>query len=215
MLYSVCVVLVWVVGHLIYRFRVIGRSNLPKAEKGKPGSVIVCNHISAMDIVFLVLARFRWPKAAIMGKAELFEIHPALSWVFRRWGAVPVSRGKGDVAVVEKLVEAVKNGQDLLIFPEGTRSKTGEMGVLKTGAFLIAARAGASVVPCRVLYQTGRPKLFGKVRIVIGEPLAPEELGLAEVESAMPLPSALRRAKNRVAQEMEDLRAAYAHTVEK
>lgn len=115
---------------------------------------------------------------------------------------------------MDKVVEAVKSGRDLLIFPEGTRSKTGEMGVLKSGAFLIAARAGAQVIPCRVLYQTGKPKFFHKVRMVIGKPLSQEDLGLAGDWENVPPPSALRQAKNSCAKRMEELRAEYIHTVE-
>lgn len=214
MIYSIAIVGAWLIWHVLYRFRVIGRSNLPKPQKGKPGSVVICNHLSAMDVVFLELARFRWPKAVIMAKVELFEIHPVISALFRSWGAVPVSRGKGDIETVDKVVEAVKSGRDLLIFPEGTRSKTGEMGVLKSGAFLIAARAGAQVIPCRVLYQTGKPKFFHKVRMVIGKPLSQEDLGLAGDWENVPPPSALRQAKNSCAKRMEELRAEYIHTVE-
>ena len=215
MMYSFCMVGAWLIWHALYRFRVVGRRNLPKREPGVPGSVIICNHLSLQDVIFLVLARFRWPKAVVMAKAELFAIHPVLSALFRSWGAVPVSRGKGDMETVDKVVEAVKNGQDLLIFPEGTRSKTGEMGPLKSGAFLIAARAGAQVVPCRVLYQSGMPRLFGKVRMVIGTPLSMKELGLAGEWEGAPPASALRQARNLCAQRMEELRAAHAHTVER
>lgn len=214
MMYSICMVGAWIIWHVLYRFRVIDRKNLPKNEPGRPGSVIICNHLSLMDVIFLELARFRWPKAVVMAKAELFAIHPVLSALFRSWGALPVSRGKGDIETVDKVVEAVKNGQDLLIFPEGTRSKTGEMGPLKSGAFLIAARAGAQVVPCRVLYQSGMPRVFGKVRMVIGEPISPEELGLTGEWEGAPPASALRRARTLCAQRMEELRAAHIHTVE-
>lgn len=214
MIYTICVVGAWLIWHVLYRFRVIGRKNLPEKKEGAPGSVMICNHLSAMDIVFLEIACLRWPRPVVMAKAELFEIHPILSALFRSWGAVPISRGKGDIETVDKVVEAVKNGRDLLIFPEGTRSKTGEMGMLKSGAFLIAARAGAQVVPCRVLYQTGKPKLFRKVRMVIGEPLTRKDLGLDGDWETVPPPSALRQAKNRCARRMEELREQYAHTVE-
>ena len=215
MLYSIGVVGAWLVCHALYRFCVIGRENLPQNEPGRPGNVIVCNHRSMMDVIFLAVARFRWPKAIVMSKAELFAINPVFSALFRSLGGFPISRGKGDLETVDKVVEAVKSGRDLIIFPEGTRSKTGEMGPLKSGAFLIAARAGAQVVPCRVLYQSGKPRLFAKVRMVIGKPLSAEQLGLAGEPEGVPSTAALRQARRLCAACMEELRAAYAHTVER
>jgi 1-acyl-sn-glycerol-3-phosphate acyltransferase len=87
------------------------------------------------------------------------------------------------------------------------------MGPLKSGAFLIAARAGAQVVPCRVLYQSGMPRLFGKVRVIIGTPLSVKELGLAGDWEGAPPAGALRQARNLCAQRMEELRAAHIRTV--
>ena len=69
-------------------------------------------------------------------------------------GAVPIDRGKGDMGTVNKVTDECKNGTPILIFPEGTRSKTGELLTLKSGAFLIAGNADADMVPCRIIYDT-------------------------------------------------------------
>ena len=201
MLYTICLLGAWLIWHLFYRFRVVGRKNLPRG-----GYVMVCNHVAATDIVYLVLARIAWPKAIILAKQELFHITPILTWYIRRMGAVPVSRGRGDSAVIEQTVEKARAGRDVLIFPEGTRSKTGELGPLKSGAFLIAAKANVPVVPCRVLYQDGRPRFWRRVTLAIGQPLTPQQLGLSGEWEHMPPASALRGAKARCAQEMERLR---------
>ena len=55
--------------------------------------------------------------------------------------------------------------------PEGTRSKDGRLGKLKSGAFVIAAKAGADILPCRIIYDTpdARMHLFCRIRICFGE----------------------------------------------
>lgn len=90
-------------------------------------------------------------------------------------GAVSIERGKGDTTTVEKLTNECKNGTGIMIFPEGTRTKTGKLGVIKSGAFVIAAAAGADMLPVRIIYGTkdGRLHLFCKLRIVFGEPIPP------------------------------------------
>lgn len=200
MIYSVCLVGAWVIWHLCYRFRVVGRKNRPHG-----GCVMICNHLAASDSIFLMLARFAWPRPVILAKEELFHIHPLLSWFFRQAGAVPVSRGKGDSRTLERVVEQVRAGRDVLVFPEGTRSRTGQMGPMKSGAFVVAAAAGVPIVPCRVTYQDGRPRFFRRVRLVIGQPLSMQELGLAGDWQRMPPPAALRAAKARCVQEIERL----------
>ncbi len=203
-MYAFCLVGAWVIWHLLYRFRVVGRENLP--EKG--GFVMLCNHRSAADIIFLMLARFRFRKPLIFAKAELFQIAPPLTWFFKYLGAVPISRGKGDTTVIGETVQKVRAGRDLLVFPEGTRTKTGHLGQLKSGAFVVAARAGADIVPCRIIYEAGKPRLFSRVTLAIGRPLTQQELGLADCET--PAPAALRAAKRITVQQLKQLYAENA-----
>ncbi len=201
-MYAFCLVAAWGIWHLLYRFRVVGRENLPKDG----GFVMLCNHRSAADIIFLLLARFRFKKPLIFAKAELFQITPPLTWFFKYLGAVPISRGKGDTTVIDATVQKVRAGRDLVVFPEGTRTKTGHLGQLKSGAFVVAARAGVPVVPCRILYETGKPRLFRRVTLAIGQPLTQQQLGLADTDG-MPTPAALRDAKRLCVQKLKQLYA--------
>ncbi len=203
-MYAICLVGAWLIWHLMYRFRVVGRENLPS----KGGFVMLCNHRSAADIIFLMLARFRFQKPLIFAKAELFQITPPLTWFFKYLGAVPISRGKGDTAVIDATVQKVRDGRDLLVFPEGTRTKTGHLGQLKSGAFVVAARAGADIVPCRIIYEAGRPRLFSRVTLAIGKPLAQQELGLSDADALSP--AALRGAKSITVQRLKQLYAENA-----
>ena len=187
MFYCIIVTAAWLVWHIGFRIRVIGRENLPK----EGGFVLAPNHISAIDPVFVVIARFWGKRLLIMAKEEILQVNPVFTWMFRHVGVVGIERGRGDVDVVDELIGDVKKGQGLLIFPEGTRSKTGQVGKVKSGAFVIASAAGVPMVPCRIIYEPGRMKVFCRVRVCFGTPIPAEELYLGETKSA----SALRRNK--------------------
>ena len=180
MFYLIIVPLAWIVWHIAVRIKVIGRENLIRDR----GFVLASNHISAIDPVFIVLARFWGRRMLIMGKEELFEVNPFITWFMRAVNVVPVHRGRGDTAAVDKAVESVKGGQGLLIFPEGTRSKDGNLGKLKSGAFVVASAAGVDMTPCRIIYKGGKMRLFGRVTIVFGPPIPAEKLALGEEHSA-------------------------------
>lgn len=187
MFYCFIVTAAWLVWHIGFRIRVIGRENLPK----EGGFVLAPNHISAIDPVFVVIARFWGKRLLIMAKEEILQVNPVFTWMFRHVGVVGIERGRGDVNVVDELIGNVQKGQGLLIFPEGTRSKTGQVGKVKSGAFVIASAAGVPMVPCRIIYEPGRMKVFCRVRVCFGTPIPAEELYLGETKSA----SALRRNK--------------------
>ena len=82
--------------------------------------------------------------------------------------------------ILEQTVEKCRNGETLLIFPEGTREKDGKLLPPKSGLFVIAAGAGVDVVPCRILYDTpdGKMHLFCKVRVIYGEPMPAEQFAM-------------------------------------
>ncbi len=183
MFYCFIVALAWLVWHIIFRIKVIGRENLIKDR----GFILAPNHLSAIDPVFVVTARLWGKRMLILGKEEIFKVNPVFSWMFRNVGVVPVQRGKGDTEVIDTAIEKVKNGQGLLIFPEGTRSKDGQLGRLKSGAFVIAAATGADMVPCRIIYKGGKMKVFGRCTIVFGKPIPAEKLTLGEPRSAAKL----------------------------
>ncbi len=197
MFYWIIVPLAWLAWHVVFRIRVIGRENLIRDR----GFVLAPNHVSAIDPVFVVLARFWGRRMVVMGKEELFEINPFITWFMRAVNVVPVHRGRGDTAVVDKAIDDVRNGQGLLIFPEGTRSKDGSLGKLKSGAFVVASAAEVDMIPCRIIYQGGKMKLFGRVTVVFGKPIPAEKLALGENRSA----ARLRECKELLRAELERL----------
>lgn len=188
-----------VVIRLVYPVRAIGKENL-KALKGE-GFVLAPNHLKAIDPMFVVLARGIAKKMLIMGKDELFHISPVLNFFWHAFGTFPINRGVGDKTVVNRAVEEVKKGRGLLLFPEGTRSKDGKLGRLKSGAFVVAMQAGVPIVPCVIWYKAGKPKPFNRVTVVFGKPVSMQKLGLEGEYSA----AKLREAKKLFSQQLTAL----------
>ena len=130
-------------------------------------------HISAIDPVFIAIARFWGKRMVVFGKKELFEINPVVTWFLGQCGCVMVRGTKDEMETLNHTIEECKKGRGLLLFPEGTREKEGKLLPPKSGLFVVAAGAGTDVIPCRVLYDTpdGRMKLFCRVRVIFGEPM--------------------------------------------
>lgn len=130
-----------------WRWRVEGRENLPPRDQG--GMIIAMNHISWVDIpVVGALIPFSH-RLSWLGKAEIFA-HPISGWFFRTMNVIPIRRGKRDIAALDASVEALKAGAVLLIFPEGTRSRSGVLQTGRGGAVRLAMQAGVPIVPTAV-----------------------------------------------------------------
>lgn len=183
MFYCFVVAGAWLLWHLVFGIRVVGRQYLPRDR----GFVLAPNHISAIDPVFVVIARFWGKRMIILGKEEIFGVNPFFSWFFRHVGVVAIRRGAGETDVLDGVVSQVRAGQGVLIFPEGTRSKTGEPGRLKSGAFVIASAAGVDMIPCRIIYRHTFMRLFTRVRVCFGPPIPAAALDLGEKKSTAKL----------------------------
>lgn len=183
MFYALIVTGAWLVWHLVFAIRVVGRQYLPRDR----GFVLAPNHISAIDPVFVIIARFWGRRLIVLAKEELFEVNPFFSWFFKHVGVVAIRRGAGETDVLDKVIEQARAGAGVLIFPEGTRSKTGEPGRIKSGAFVIASAAGVDMIPCRIIYRHTFMRLFSRVRVCFGPPIPAKELDLGEKKSASKL----------------------------
>ncbi|WP_059170973.1 1-acyl-sn-glycerol-3-phosphate acyltransferase [Bacillus sp. FJAT-27445] len=145
----------------IYRYEVYGAENFPK-----DGGVLLCsNHINNLDPPVVGITAPR--PVHFMAKEELFSI-PILGNIVRACNAFPVKRGMSDREALRKGLGVLKAGQVLGLFPEGTRSKTGELGQGLAGAGFFALRSDAHVVPCAII---GPYKPFGKLKVVYGKPI--------------------------------------------
>ncbi len=110
--------------------------------------VVVANHESFSDI--LLISHLPW-EMKWLSKAELFRI-PILGWMMWLVGDIPVKRGFGPSAVeaMARCRKALAQRVSVMIFPEGTRSKTAELLPFKDGAFRLAIEAGVPILPLAV-----------------------------------------------------------------
>lgn len=114
--------------------------------------ILAANHISNADPVVagawitgaLGRRRMHW-----LGKRELFA-WPVVGWMAAHGGVHPVDRGTADVEAFRLATRILEAGYVLLVFPEGTRSPTGELGEAKDGLAMLAMRTGAQVVPVAI-----------------------------------------------------------------
>lgn len=128
----------------LWRFRYSG--TMPKDPR-RP-YVVVSNHESFADI--LLISHLPW-EMKWLSKAELFRI-PIMGWMMWLAGDVPVRRGFGPSALeaMERCRRALQNRVSVMIFPEGTRSRTSELLPFKDGAFRLAIEAGVPILPLAV-----------------------------------------------------------------
>jgi len=119
--------------------------------------VLVANHRSLVDILALYKLRrpFKW-----VSKAENFKL-PFVGMVLSMSHCIRIEREnkRSGQVFIARAEEEMKKGSSVLIFPEGTRAKTGEMGRFREGAFLLAKRNGTGIIP---VVHTGSEKTFQK-----------------------------------------------------
>ena len=143
-----------------------GRENLPE------GACVICaNHSGFADPlwVFQLLGPRLLPWT--MARKSLFEKSAFARNFLLTFRAFPVDRDNADLAAIKKSLSVLKNGEKLLIFPEGTRVKNGKKSEPKSGAVLLAQRAGVPLVP---VYITHGRKPFRPVKVVMGEAYTPQ-----------------------------------------
>lgn len=137
----------------------------------RTGPIILAgNHVSNMDgfVLAVAIAPARWLR--FLGKAEVFR-WPVIGWWVRECGSIPLERGRPDVTALRTAEAVLRRGWGLALFPEGTRQKPGRPRLKpKAGVGFLAGRAGAEVVPARLL-GVGRWPLPGRLEVRFGAPM--------------------------------------------
>lgn len=158
-------------------FKVYGKEKVPK----KGAFILASNHISHLDPPAMAGASPR--VLHFMARHTLFD-----SWLFRlvigRCGTIPVKRGEADIGAMKKAIRLLKSGEALFIFPEGTRSESGEMSEAQPGMGYLSLMGGA---PILTAYVEGTDKALPKgakrltrarVSVYFGDMIEPQKLGL-------------------------------------
>jgi 1-acyl-sn-glycerol-3-phosphate acyltransferase len=154
---------------LIYRVRAIGVKNLPKQGP----LVLAPNHFSQMDHFFAGVYLRR--KIRFMAKSQLFG-PPVLTYIYKHGGVFPVRRGHHDEEAFRTVYRLLDQGEMLLVYAEGGRMRSGQLGEPKAGIGRIALESGVPIVPV-CIYGSERVRswkrlCFPKVTIQFGEPIA-------------------------------------------
>lgn len=158
--------IIYPIASLIFPCRYYGRENIPE------GPLVVCaNHTSFIDPVLIAFAFQRHRQLFFMSKAEIFKV-PVLGAILRAIGSFPVQRGETDIGAIRTAFGHLKNGQRVMIFPEGTRVKEKEPVDAKSGALRIAIKTKTPILP---VYITRRKRILSFSKLVIGKPYLPVE----------------------------------------
>lgn len=176
-------IILWVGG---VRGKVIGAENIEKEKN----YVFMCNHQSFVDI-FVLLSHIPKDFKFIM-KKELMEI-PILGPAMRKAGYMEIERDdpKESIRQLNRVVELVKNGTSVLIFPEGTRSPDGRLLPFKKGGFYIAIRSGVDILP---LYIKGTNRIApkgswtmkkGNYTLIVGKPISTKDFEKKKIDQLL------------------------------
>ena len=152
---------------LLFRIRVYGRKNIP--EKGPV--LILSNHQSFLDPILIGVGLAR--QVNFMARMSLFR-NGLFAFLIRSLNAFPLKRGAVDPAALRHGVRILRDGDVLLLFPEGTRTSTGEIAAVRPGFLSILKRTRAALIPAVVegAYQAWPRdrKLFGfhRIKVIFG-----------------------------------------------
>jgi 1-acyl-sn-glycerol-3-phosphate acyltransferase len=147
---------------IFWRYKRIGAEHVPKSG----GVIIASNHVAYVDPPFLGAVAPR--ELFYLAKAELFS-NALFGWLLDKCNTIPIARGAFDRRAIRRAVELLKDGKALLLFPEGTRSRSGRFLEPKLGVGKIALEAGVPIVPAYI-HNSGAllSSLLGRKRVIIG-----------------------------------------------
>ncbi len=186
--------LIWMLMHTMYKLKPRGLDNIP--DEGP--CVLVCNHVSYVDAL-IVGGSVRRPVRFVM-YYKIFQI-PLLSWFFRTVKAIPIAGMKEDPAMMEKafndVSQALRDGEVVMIFPEGGLTGDGELAAFRPGVEKIIARDPVPVVPMALRGLWGSffsrhdgpamvklPRRFrSHIELVVGEPVSPDAANAVNLQA--------------------------------
>lgn len=165
---------------LVYGYRVEGAGNLPQHG----GVLVACNHQSFLDPPLVQCAL---PRLVVFTPRQTLSQH----WIYRLltkcFATVPIQRGKADLAATRRLVDLLRQGEVVAVFPEETRTHDGRLRPVKGGFHLLSSRTGVPVLPMVIegaydVWPRGRklPLLRGRIRVRVGPLLHLEDCSRKE-----------------------------------
>ena len=182
-----------IVARILYRVKIVGEENIPES-----GSFILCgNHVHALDAPVIIVTAKR--KIRFMAKEELYK-NKIISYLAKVFETIPVKRGAADLDAVKASIKAIKAGDILGIFPEGTRNGMAKHSSIKGGAAFMALKTNTPVIPVGI---QGTFKPFTKVVINYGKPI---DFSQYAVEKGKPDKDNLEIVSKKIMEEIVKLR---------
>lgn len=166
---------------ILFRYRVDNRQSL-RGFAGKSGVLVVANHTSFLDVVFMYLAARPSQWVRFVGRDTLFDNAGGLvGQILSRVGAFPIKRDSADRTAIKRAARMLKNKEAVGILPEGTRRNKGsKVPEIHSGAAFIAKMGHAPILPMTVrnaelVKQKGKCVRFPKITVEYGSPLLVED----------------------------------------
>ncbi|MDD5457786.1 MAG: lysophospholipid acyltransferase family protein [Phycisphaerae bacterium] len=161
---------------MFLRLRFYGISNIPR----KGAFLLISNHQSFFDPLFVGTRARR--TLVFMARDTLFK-KKFFGWLIHSVKAIPVRRGEADLSAIRTIIDQLKKGQSVCLFPEGTRTENGRIAEFKPGFSLLARRANVPILPAVIdgaFEAWPRTKKFPSFRKTIfikyGEPISTEQI---------------------------------------
>lgn len=151
-----------------FGIKVIGLENIPKSGP----LILACNHLSNFDPILMGGFAGKRRHSIYIMKKEISS-WPFLGWLFKHYGYIYIDRKRkgGDLHALKEALKVLKNGESLALFPEGTRSKTGQIGKAKAGVGFLVYHSGAPIVPIRIVDSDKLPFKWGP-KVIFGKPFS-------------------------------------------
>ena len=211
MLYATLWVLCRTLAVSVFGFRVRFAEPLP----AEGGLLVLSSHQSHLDPVLVGLATRR--RLSSLARSSLYRFKP-FGFLITALDAVPIDREASALAGMKAVIDRLKHGAAVVMFPEGTRTATGRLGEIKGGFSVIARRAGVPVVPVAIVgaYEcwprTRRWPRPGRIRLEFGRVMRPEEIAGLDDAALMAEVSARLESLDAAARSLRDGRPVTAAT---
>jgi 1-acyl-sn-glycerol-3-phosphate acyltransferase len=174
-MYKIVRIGVLAVYKLVYNFHIEGAENIPQ---DKP-LIIASNHRSFADPVIITIP-MKQP-LSYMARDTLFR-NKLIAWFITKLGAFPIKRDTAPAALFEQTAKLLEK-RSLVIFPEGTRQYANKVGAGKSGVAMIAAKSGADVLPCGIIFEGRKLRFRSKLTLRFGEVIKYDDLKIEGTSS--------------------------------
>jgi len=176
---------IWLFFKVFYRLRVYGKNHIIPG-----GALIAANHVSFLDPPIIAISSPE--ELHFLAKRSLFK--SLLGKFLTILNSHPVQNNKANVTVIKLINELIKKGHKVLLFPEGTRSKTNQLQEIKPGIGLLLSKSRTAIIPAYIhgtfdIWRRDQefPKLFGKTAVVFGTPILWKDYASMEKKEAQEL----------------------------